>query len=638
MIAQYHDSQRHVNEIHCNVPLQTRLLRLTQGYPVPRSFSNFAVGILVCLFVASNPPVQAQSKVVVQKTNNKFTLMRNDQPYRIKGVGGDSHLTELVKAGGNSIRTWGADQLETVLADAEKHGLTVCAGLWLQHERHGFDYSNQAAVRKQLDDTLAAVRKYKDHPAILIWGVGNEMEGETGEDPAIWKAVNDIAQGIKQIDPNHPTMTVIAEIGDNETKLKNLNRFCPDIDIVGVNSYGGIPTLGARYASVGGNKPYIVTEHGTAGPWETARTQWESPIEATSTEKGRAFADGYQSAVVEQPALCLGSYAFLWGHKQETTATWFGMLLPDGTRVAAVDAMSEAWTGKPPTNRCPQISVFTLDQTADLRPGSIIDATLSASDPEGDKLSIKWILRSDSATIGVGGDTQEEEKELETMVIFDAENATVTVPQKKGSYRLFVYVYDGQGGAAVANIPIYVDGKDMTSVSTPAKAQLPFTVYGDDTQQTVYTASGFMGNAEAVSMTLDSNETPHRGKTCLKATYNSSGSWGGVLWQSPANDWDGKKPGGLNLTGAGTLEFWARGAKGGETVNFVFGVLDGNQPFRDTAKGELKDVKLTNKWQKFTFPLTGRDLSRIKTGFGWSLAGQGASVTFYLDDIRYLAP
>ena len=31
----------------------------------------------------------------------------------------------------------------------------------------------------------------------------------------------------------------------------------------------------------------------------------------------------------------------------------------------------------------------------------------------------------------------------------------------------------------------------------------------------------------------------------------------------------------------------------------------------------------------------GKDLKQIKTGFCWVVAGQGAPVTFYLDDIQY---
>ena len=59
-----------------------------------------------------------------------------------------------------------------------------------------------------------------------------------------------------------------------------------------------------------------------------------------------------------------------------------------------------------------------------------------------------------------------------------------------------------------------------------------------------------MGNAGSINMKLDSTENPHSGKTCLEAEYKSGGAWGGVLWQSPPEDWDGVKPVGANLTGA----------------------------------------------------------------------------------------
>ncbi len=210
----------------------------------------------------------------------------------------------------------------------------------------------------------------------------------------------------------------------------------------------------------------------------------------------------------------------------------------------------------------------------------------------------------------------------------------VTVPAGGGGYRLFAYVADGQGGAAVANVPLHVDAP---IIPLPApKAELPFVLYADGVKASPFAPSGYMGNTAAIKMTLDSTDQPHSGKTCLRVDYQAADDWGGVLWQSPANDWEGTKPGGLNLTGATELEFWARGAAGGEVVDFVLGVLDGKQPYRDSAKGELKGVRLTTQWQKLRIPLDGRDLSRIKTGFGWSLAGPGQPVTFYLDDIRYV--
>lgn len=591
---------------------------------------HFVLAIAVCQ--AASPPVAlGQSRVTLESSQGKHRLMRNGEPYLIKGVGGKSHLATLAESGGNSIRTWSVDNLDAILDQAHQHGLTVCVGLWLGHERHGFDYQNEAAILKQLEDCLAAVRRYKDHPAVLLWGIGNEMEGE-GTNPAIWYAIDHIARQIKQIDPNHPTMTVIAELGDH--KVQSIERFCPNVDIIGVNSYGGIPSVAERYRKAGGTKPFIVTEHGPHGPWEVGKTGWEAPLEASSTAKGEAYAAGYAKAVTAQSGLSLGSYAFLWGHKQETTATWFGMLLPDGSRLAAADAMTKAWTGSPPANRCPRIDSLKVDRSAALKPGEKIKARLATTDPEGDSLKVEWVLRYDSVTIGVGGDFQAEERPFADAVSVNDSGAIVTVPDGGGAYRLFAYVYDGHGGAAVANVPLYVDAP-VKAVPSP-KAKLPFAVYGDQGNSAVYAPSGYMGNTDAITMDLKCADNPFSGETCLKVEYSASDNWGGVLWQSPPNDWDGQKPGGLNLSGARELEFHVRGAKGGEKVSFMLGIVDGDHPYRDTAKAELKEVRLTTEWQKLRIPLDGRDLSRIKTGFGWSLAGQGSSVTFFLDDVRYI--
>jgi hypothetical protein len=591
--------------------------------------------LAIVFFLASTlcgaAPSESPSVVEVKRTGGGFQLLRNGRPYQIKGVGGQTKLDLLKQLGGNSIRTWSTDGLSELLDAAHERGLTVCVGMWLGHERHGFDYQDESSVTEQLRKCIDAVKQYKDHPAVLMWGVGNEMEGD-GHNPAIWYAVDHIAREIKAIDPNHPTMTVIAELGDH--KLRSIEQFCPHVDIVGVNSYGGISSLADRYRKGGGTKPYVVTEHGPLGPWEVEKTAWGSPLEENSSEKAIRYANGYQTAVAEQADLCFGSYAFLWGHKQETTATWFGMLLPDGSRLAAADAMSNVWTGSPPANRCPRIDSLKLDQASGLKPGQTVRAVLRTTDPEDDELTITWVLRKDSGTIGVGGDAQAAQTAHADAVNASSNTATVTVPANGGGYRLFAYVRDGQGGAAVANTAFSVDAP-VKPIPSP-KAKLPYVIYGDDAPTSTYTPSGYMGNADAITMTLDCTETPHAGKTCLKIEYDDPGNWGGVVWQSPPNDWDGVQPGGLDLSGATELQFYARGAKGGETVNFVIGVLDGNQPYRDTAKAELNSIQLSDQWQRFRIPLQGRDLRRIKTGFGWSLAGQGDSITFYLDEIRYV--
>ena len=72
---------------------------------------------------------------------------------------------------------------------------------------------------------------YKNHPAVLAWGVGNELEHLTAEADAdqelvaaIWTAINTAAGVIKVRDPLHPTVAVTADMGewhlvDNATQL-----------------------------------------------------------------------------------------------------------------------------------------------------------------------------------------------------------------------------------------------------------------------------------------------------------------------------------------------------------------------------------------------------------------------------------
>ncbi len=169
-----------------------------------------------------------------------------------------------------------------------------------------------------------------------------------------------------------------------------------------------------------------------------------------------------------------------------------------------------------------------------------------------------------------------------------------------------------------------------------AKAvKLPFMVYDErGSANNHYIPSGWMGNAKATKMDDGCSTNPHGGKTCLKLEYTATDNWSGIVWQDPANDW-GDQTGGWNLTGAQKLKFWARGEKGDEVVSFKFGILGSDKKFSDSAKGEIADVKLTKDWTEYSIDLAGKDLTRIKTGFCWSVAGQSAPVVFYLDDIRF---
>jgi len=398
-----------------------------------------------------------ESTVKVERTNDGFRLLRNGQPYFIKGGGGEHHLDTLVKIGGNSVRTWRTENLGFTLEMALKKNLSVCAGIWLAPERSGFNYNEPARVAEQLERVKKNVTKYKSHPALLIWGVGNEIEGD-GSREAVWHAIESAAHAIHEIDPNHPTMVVLAEI--NEQKIKSLATYCPNIDILGVNCYGGAHSVAQRVKDFGWGKPFIVTEYGPQGFWEAGRAKWGAPLEETSTQK----ADRYllnNSRSIAPGGVCLGSYAFIWGHKQERTATWFGMFLKSGESLGSVDALSYAFTGRFPANRAPKI--LELDCSThkkELEPGAAFQASVIAYDDDGDKLETKWEVIEESRDLKIGGDAESEPAaHPEALLEAKDSRASFKAPLVPGAYRLFVTVLDGNGHAATANAVFFVKKK-----------------------------------------------------------------------------------------------------------------------------------------------------------------------------------
>ncbi|MEN9021554.1 MAG: glycoside hydrolase family 2 TIM barrel-domain containing protein [Verrucomicrobiales bacterium] len=394
---------------------------------------------------------KAQSDEAVEvkllKAGNGWSLSRAGEPHRIQGAGGTASLEVLAGLGANSTRTWGIDQLdEGRLDEAARNGLTVAVGIWL---RHDLDYADEKQVDEQIRLALEGVRKYKDHPAVLVWGIGNEMEG-AGDNPAVWKHIETIAKLVKREDPLHPTMTVIAEIGGE--KVKNLHHLCHHIDIVGINAYGGAESLPKRYRAAGGAKPYIVTEFGPRGPWDLPKNAIGSVDEELGSVKAETYLKSFQ-AVSADRQLCLGSYAFKWGHKQEATPTWFGMLLADGRKTPVVDVLSKEWFGRAPANLCPQIDSLKLVPGRTVKVGATMKATLDAHDPEKQPLKVQWVLMEDAKSHYTGGYFQETPPTYKELILkTSSEEVTFRAPKKPGLYRIFAYVGDGQGSVDAANI------------------------------------------------------------------------------------------------------------------------------------------------------------------------------------------
>jgi len=586
------------------------------------------LSIVVCAFLCLWPPNAWADAIPVElkQTKDGWQLLRGGKPYFIRGAGGDAPLEQLAAAGANSLRTWGADDLDARLEEAHALGLSVTVGIWLGHERHGFDYNDEAQVAEQMARARQAVLRYKDHPAVLIWGIGNEMEGfESGDNPAIWKAVNDVAAMVKRLDPKHPTMTVTAEIGG--ARIERVNKVSA-IDIHGINSYGGALTLAERYRAGAGTKPIILTEFGPPGTWEVPKSPWGAPYELTSTEKAAFYRRSYEKSVRGAPGLALGSYVFVWGYKVEGTATWYGMFLPDGSRLGQVDVMTELWSGKPPTDRAPTIEPLVVDGEPEVKPGDKIRVRAVIADPEGGTIRARWILRPESGEYMTGGDFRPMPPEVEGAVLEGrTDGALVRMPPEPGPYRLYLYAYDEAGNAGTANVPLLGKGK--------VRMRMPVQVYQDGFEGMPWVPSGWMGSIDALTMNGDHADDCHDGPACIEMRYTGEFGWVGVAWQHPPNNW-GDMEGGFDLSGAKELEFWARGEYGGERINIGVGLLGADKAHPDSAKRTVEGIVLTSEWQRYRIRLKRLDLSSIKTGFVIILSGKRVPVAVYLDSIRFV--
>ena len=570
------------------------------------------------------------SVVRIEGKEGSWRLTRDGKEYFIRGGGGGGSKALLKEIGGNSFRTWGADRAKAELDEAKKFGHTVMLGFWLGHHQHGFSYLNTQALEETERSILRTVREIKDHPALLCYALGNEMELGEPNPKEMWKFINRVAKKVKEIDPDHPVGTVVADVWKD--KADAIIEHAPELQYLGINSYGGAMTVGRRWRELGGKIPYILTEYGPMGAPDCGKAPNGLPLEWTSTRKADWYRDIYEKTILaDKGRYCLGGYVFTWGHKNEVSPTWFGTMLPDGTKLEVVATLAKFW-GRPVKNRCPKIGEVKVSKDAPAE-GEVVEAKVDAKDPEGDRLTWQWTLVDEATYYGEAGlGLAMPQGWDEAIVAGQGTNKVKVKLPGGGRYRLYAYCFDGKGNAAYANWPML--GKGPKPKKELRAAAMPYPVYRDGANGPWY-VSGYMGNTGAMKVDDRCAEKPHSGETCMKVEYSANDNWAGIFWQSPAGDW-GDKPGGANLSKALTLVFWARGEKGGEKVSFFMGGIGKDKPFHDTANRKLENVVLKKSWTRYRIPLDGEDLSQIKTGFGFNFGGQGRPFAFYLDDIEYV--
>jgi hypothetical protein len=258
-------------------------------------------------------------KVEIVSTDSGYQLMRGGQPYVIKGAGmAFDDIGNFAAHGGNSIRNWTTNlegqSTRDLLDSAGAHGVTVALCLSMQAERWGFDYNDDAAVAAQLAAFREEVIRYRDHPALLVWIIGNELN-HSYSNPRVYDAVNDVAGMIHELDPNHPTTTTVE--GVKPDVINEILSRAPNLDFISFQLYGELFVLPERIEAAKYRRPFMVTEWGAIGYWEMEATAWGAPTEMTSSEKADVFLRGQQQILDSLGGQMIGSYAFLWGQPEK---------------------------------------------------------------------------------------------------------------------------------------------------------------------------------------------------------------------------------------------------------------------------------------------------------------------------------
>ncbi|HRX83889.1 MAG TPA: hypothetical protein P5572_02595 [Phycisphaerae bacterium] len=179
----------------------------------------------------------------------------------------------------NTIRTY-IPPPDTALLDALYNGGTdpiyAILGFWIPWD--GVDFSNPASTAPIEADFVAFVNRFKDHPGLLAWGLGNEVNINisAGQRPYFFVFCDRLAQIAHALEgaAYHPTVIVNAfnvYAGTMDEWSDDVSL--PNVDMWGQNLYAGWdPHCYYAYWRQISAKPLLVTEFGIDA-WDNAHNQ-----------------------------------------------------------------------------------------------------------------------------------------------------------------------------------------------------------------------------------------------------------------------------------------------------------------------------------------------------------------------------
>mmetsp|Transcript_26364 Transcript_26364/g.49529 ORF Transcript_26364/g.49529 Transcript_26364/m.49529 type:complete len:698 (-) Transcript_26364:151-2244(-) len=205
----------------------------------------------------------------------------------------DSEL--MARMGINVVRTY------EPITDRRVLDILWSKGIWVVNSVYNFGANSASSAADP-------VRATKDHPAILMWSIGNEWNynglyvGLSFGD-CIAK-LRDVTDAIRAVDRDHPISSIYGDVGKLDEAVLSL----PRVDVWGINVYRGISfgSLFDQYSRVS-EKPMYLGEYGAdAFNANIGREDGESQARATRELTEEIL--GQSSAVSRGP--CLGGFIF----------------------------------------------------------------------------------------------------------------------------------------------------------------------------------------------------------------------------------------------------------------------------------------------------------------------------------------
>ena len=365
-------------------------------------------------------------------------------------VKGTDYLKLAKEMGANCVRTWGENQGTQQYFDAaQRLGLKVNAGIWLNYPDGRVSYLDIPYKLERKKEILDYVRRFKNHPAILFWNVGNEVFAFTKAEEqrvAFAQYLEELCEEIKKEDPNHRVIYASAD----QKGFRYIADHVPSLDIIGVNAYNNLPMIHQKWEAAGLGIPYVFTEFGPPGYWESVKDENGKAMEISDGRKAKYYSKAIKD-MNRHSKQCLGGFAFHLGRSPQTSLTWFALNY-EGDRMAGFWAVRQGLTGEFPVNRPPVIETFSISGKRNLSKKERGNLVVEAYDSERDRLAFFFRLGT-AIEDGVFAN-----KEWDLAVKKTGHNQySFEAPEESGIYRVYLMVRDGHGNIASANKTIKVE-------------------------------------------------------------------------------------------------------------------------------------------------------------------------------------